>query len=208
MSPSEPDTAPSAARAPVAGTRPGLTRLLCGLGLHRAGRVVGHNNGYSFARCARCGRDLVREPGGKWREPRGYRVVWRTLEDAEARGDWFRRPDRLAPAPAVPQPEAKARLEIQTVLDELPTAPPAGEAEEPAEPPSPPPQAAAPEPLDPWAELDRRIASARRNAAVEQEPDKLAPGPKRPALPALPEPEDLPSEPIQRVAENGAAKDS
>lgn len=207
MSPSEPDTAPSAAGAPVSGIRAALGRLLCGLGLHRGGQVLGHNNGYSFARCERCGRDLVREPGGKWREPRGYRVVWRTLKDAEARGDWFRRPERAALAPSAPQPEAKAGLEIQTVLDELPTAP-AAEAEEPAEPPAHAPQATAPEPLDPWEELDRRIAAARRGAASEQAPDKLAPGPARPPLPAAPEPESLPSEPIQRVAENGAAKDS
>jgi hypothetical protein len=208
MSPSEPDTAPSAAGPPVPGMPPALGRLLCGLGLHRAGRVLGHNNGYSFARCARCGRDLVREPGGKWREPRGYRVVWRTLEDAEARGDWFRRPERTAPASAAPQPEPKARLEIQTVLDELPTAPPAAEAEPAVEPPAPAPQAAAPEPVDPWEELDRRISAARRNAVFEQEPDKLAPGPARAPLPPAPDPESLPSEPIQRVAENGAAKDS
>lgn len=50
--------------------------LLCQLGRHRPGTRARWNDGYYFARCTRCHRDLVRTAFEGWHVPRGYRVVW------------------------------------------------------------------------------------------------------------------------------------
>lgn len=52
--------------------------LLCALGWHRTDPLAQWNDGYYFARCKRCGHDLVRTAFGDWTVPRGYRVVWAT----------------------------------------------------------------------------------------------------------------------------------
>lgn len=45
------------------------------------------NQGFAFARCTRCGRDLLRA-GGSWREPpRGFRIVWKGSAAAAAGAD-------------------------------------------------------------------------------------------------------------------------
>jgi hypothetical protein len=52
--------------------------MLCGLAIHRAGAGAAWNGGIGFSRCVRCGADLVRRQGARWRPvPRGYAVVWR-----------------------------------------------------------------------------------------------------------------------------------
>lgn len=52
--------------------------LLCRLGAHRPGNAPVWNHGFYFARCRRCGTDLVRTTYSGWRAPRGYRVSWQT----------------------------------------------------------------------------------------------------------------------------------
>lgn len=59
--------------------------LLCALGRHRTDPLAQWNDGYYFARCKRCGHDLVRTAFGDWTIPRGYRVVWAAHQpEAEA----------------------------------------------------------------------------------------------------------------------------
>ncbi|HEY0131727.1 MAG TPA: hypothetical protein VGB57_10005 [Allosphingosinicella sp.] len=50
--------------------------LLCRLGLHRPRGIPRWNDGFYFATCERCGRDLVRTVFQRWHVPKGYRVVW------------------------------------------------------------------------------------------------------------------------------------
>lgn len=50
--------------------------LLCALGGHEAAPGEVYNGGYYFARCRRCGDDMIRS-GAAWRMvPKGHRVVW------------------------------------------------------------------------------------------------------------------------------------
>ena len=51
--------------------------LLCRLGFHRPGPDPVWNRGFWFSRCRGCGTDLVRTAGGRWRVPKGRKVVWR-----------------------------------------------------------------------------------------------------------------------------------
>lgn len=58
--------------------------IFCRLGQHRAVPGTLWNDGYYFSACARCGKELVRVPGGRWTTiPPNMRVVWRerTEED-------------------------------------------------------------------------------------------------------------------------------
>lgn len=59
-------------------------RLLCALGRHRPEPWPRWNAGYYFARCRRCGRDLVRTAYGDWGIPKGCRVVWQTTPPEKA----------------------------------------------------------------------------------------------------------------------------
>lgn len=61
-----------------------LMRLLCALGRHRPEPWPRWNAGYYFARCKRCGRDLVRTAYGDWGIPKGCRVVWQTTPPENA----------------------------------------------------------------------------------------------------------------------------
>jgi hypothetical protein len=57
-------------------------KIFCRAGLHKPRAGSRLNAGYRFSTCERCGRDLVRSATGRWRAPRGYRVVWRTRAEA------------------------------------------------------------------------------------------------------------------------------
>jgi hypothetical protein len=56
--------------------------IRCRAGFHRPSAGSRSNAGYRFSTCERCGRDLVRAATGRWRVPRGYRVVWKTRAEA------------------------------------------------------------------------------------------------------------------------------
>ncbi|HEX5183954.1 MAG TPA: hypothetical protein VFW19_12495 [Allosphingosinicella sp.] len=83
--------------------------ILCRAGRHsRGAHAPVWNNGYWFSSCERCGCDLVRRGGGRWRAPpKGYKVVWRPRRVGQI--DWngliAMRPDRR-PADALPMLEA------------------------------------------------------------------------------------------------------
>lgn len=51
-------------------------KLICTLAGHRAGPET-WNDGLYFARCTRCGGDLIRQRGAEWAAlPPGLRVTW------------------------------------------------------------------------------------------------------------------------------------
>jgi len=94
-----------------------LTSMRCAIGWHDPEPVARWNDGYYFARCRRCARDLVRTAYGRWHIPRGARVVWSP-----------HRPENslsavLAPlpveAPETPSPPDDGELPIQEVLRHL-----------------------------------------------------------------------------------------
>lgn len=92
--------------------------LLCRLGRHRPGGAARWNHGYYFARCSRCGSDLVRTAYGKWQAPRGYRVVWQAEPPANAAPPALIREatPEPAPGPAPAAATASRELPIQEVL--------------------------------------------------------------------------------------------
>lgn len=96
--------------------------LLCGLGSHRPLPDVRWNSGYYFTKCARCRCDLVRTAFGRWREPRGYRVVWQAKPpEGSVSAALVRRPPPSAPV-------AGAELPIQEVIRLVQNGDRAGEA--------------------------------------------------------------------------------
>ena len=90
-------------------------KLACRLGLHRPRRPSLWNAGYYFSRCARCRRDLVKTPWGRWRVPRGFRVVWKT--PSEAALGLLLRDVRRAPG-AKPGP-SRTHVPLQALLRRL-----------------------------------------------------------------------------------------
>ena len=48
-------------------------------------RII-ESHGRRFARCARCGVDLIEHEGGWQTPPKGQRIVWAAVEAAEANG--------------------------------------------------------------------------------------------------------------------------
>jgi len=52
--------------------------LWCAIVGHRVEHEPVWNQGFYFARCTRCGEDVIRVPGEKWHIPRNARVVWRS----------------------------------------------------------------------------------------------------------------------------------
>lgn len=56
--------------------------ILCKAGFHKPSSSSRSNAGYSFSTCARCSADLVRRGTGRWRSPRGFRVVWKSPAEA------------------------------------------------------------------------------------------------------------------------------
>lgn len=154
--------------------------LRCALGWHAPEQTPRWNDGYYFARCRRCGCDLVRTSFGQWHVPRGYRVVWSAV-----------RPEGAATAALEPAPPAEAQdrpageLPIQEVLRHM-------QEQEAAAPPVPaghrtfvpdfmddpaadtdwrnvrplPPVAPAPPPARPLADLRRRLPDMGRVRAA------------------------------------------
>lgn len=51
-------------------------RIFCAIAGHKRGGRVLRNRAVEFGRCRRCGCDLVRRKGGRWKEPKGYRIRW------------------------------------------------------------------------------------------------------------------------------------
>lgn len=92
--------------------------LLCRLGRHRPRGIPRWNDGFYFARCEQCGRDLVRTAFEGWHEPRGYKVVWSVsppagrpevaLTPKEKTGEPGERPTGHEAAPAIPAPPEAA----------------------------------------------------------------------------------------------------
>ena len=75
-------------------TAPDRLPLTCRLFGHAPDPFPRWNEGYYFARCRRCGTQLVRTAYGRWQPPpRGFRIVWSTV-----------RPDSLAAAPMLLDP--------------------------------------------------------------------------------------------------------
>ena len=70
-------------------------KLSCLIGRHLPGPETVRNQGFTFGRCAGCGRDLVRSMG-RWKTvPKGFRIVWRSADEtASAAGT---RSEPLAP---------------------------------------------------------------------------------------------------------------
>jgi CheY-like chemotaxis protein len=64
----------------------GKATITCAVRGHSPGAEQIENAGVVFARCRRCGTDLVRRKGPWQPVPKGYRVVWRAgNEEGEAR---------------------------------------------------------------------------------------------------------------------------
>lgn len=83
--------------------------ILCRTGFHRPSAGSRANAGYRFSTCERCGRDLVQTAAGRWRVPRGYRVVWKTRAEAASQ-------ILLGATPGSPDKSARSELPIQEVL--------------------------------------------------------------------------------------------
>jgi hypothetical protein len=84
--------------------------LLCRLGRHRPRGIPRWNDGFYFATCERCGRDLVRTAFQRWHVPRGYRIVWSDRPPSD-RPDVTLRPEASGAGPetpAQPAPESAA----------------------------------------------------------------------------------------------------
>lgn len=74
--------------------------LLCGLGRHKIDRLARWNDGYYFAKCRRCGHDLVRTAYEGWSIPQGFRVVWQAEPPRHARFAQVVHDDEQADEPA------------------------------------------------------------------------------------------------------------
>jgi CheY-like chemotaxis protein len=61
----------------------GKATITCAIRGHAPGAEQSRNGGLTFARCRRCGADLVRKEGVWHPVPRGYRVVWRAAADTQ-----------------------------------------------------------------------------------------------------------------------------
>jgi hypothetical protein len=54
-------------------------KLFCSIGGHSASEQRMRNAGHHFARCTRCGIDLV-EHEGRWSTaPKGFRIIWKSV---------------------------------------------------------------------------------------------------------------------------------
>jgi hypothetical protein len=180
--------------------------LLCSLGRHAPRAAPRWNDGYYFATCRRCGRDIVRTAYEGWHVPRGYRVVWAPAPPQDRPAVTL----AAAPEPAVlPEPPAPV------ATPETVPAPPA-----PAEPEAVASPVQAPDPeggRQPDAlqadlappERKRRIlpieavlARLREEKAPEAAPAQPAPPPASPNRPYWdfmedgPQPEPPPAAPV------------
>ena len=197
--------------------RDGVVSLRCMLGVHTAQGVPRWNDGYYFAKCARCRVDLVRTAFDRWHVPHGHRVIWQA-EPPPSRPEVRLEPELdLEPIPAMPapavedaapsavdkvekpvsapaaaQPPAAERLaatEQPPALEPPTAAEPATAAEPPAaaEPPVAAPQAAA-------AEQAPREEKKRARLPVEALFERLRGTP--PPAPAPPVPPASPASPV------------
>lgn len=79
------------------------------------------NQGFAFARCTRCGRDMMRSHNAWRRAPKGFRIVWKrrpaTKPDPAQLALDLSAPvrDPAAPIPAAPR-RPRARLRAATDL--------------------------------------------------------------------------------------------
>jgi hypothetical protein len=55
-------------------------KLSCLIGRHSPRPDTVRNQGFTFGRCAACGRDLVRSMGRWQTVPKGFRIVWRNAD--------------------------------------------------------------------------------------------------------------------------------
>jgi hypothetical protein len=107
-----------------------VSGLICSLKGHRPGEKIIRNGGRAFARCARCGVDLI-ETDGQWRTPpKGARIVWRPsdrIASATISAPVMTETSAVAQAPelhakhefhAKPELQAKAELEAADEADQ------------------------------------------------------------------------------------------
>lgn len=110
----------------------GPARLLCEFGWHQAMPSKRWNGRYCFSRCARCGVDMVSTPSGKWRVPKGYKIVWKPKPQPPKAASWeSKRPipssrtwNADAEAPPKKAPAAQERPIIQKTLPPVVARPP------------------------------------------------------------------------------------
>jgi len=88
-------------------------RLICALAGHKPGTQKLRNRSVEFARCSRCGCDLVRKRRSRWKQPKGYRVRWPANLPEWKRGGAA---DTVAtpPPPAAAAREPIARISLYT----------------------------------------------------------------------------------------------
>jgi hypothetical protein len=150
--------------------------------------MVRWNDGYYFARCGRCRRDLVRTAYGGWHVPKGYRVVWQARPPEGARPIHASAELRQS---AVRAADPRMELPIQAVLRQLKERQQALAAAPEPDPAAPEPEATVPEPevMAPEPEV---MAPAPEAIALEPEANApepaIASGPEA-AEPHLPAPE-------------------
>lgn len=97
---------------------------ICAFKGHSAAAQTIRNQGYHFARCGRCGTDLL-EQDGKWAAaPQGFRIVWRSAAEAAPHtpAAVLTAADRdTAPQPPAPEPaERRAYRDRRQKNAELP----------------------------------------------------------------------------------------
>ena len=85
--------------------------LLCQLERHPASSCEVWNDGHFFSFCERCGADLARRPGHRWRAVRApNRVVWKPRQP-------FDMPWRPEAAPAQPPSEVPIAAEWRALIE-------------------------------------------------------------------------------------------
>ena len=97
--------------------------LACTLRGHAPGAEQIENNGVRFARCRRCGTDLIQEKGAWQPVPKGYRIVWRPPPAREGTPSPEAPPTAGAHSPAPPptsSPSVRQRDATILVCDDDP----------------------------------------------------------------------------------------
>lgn len=149
--------------------------LLCELGWHRPRGIPRWNDGYYFAKCERCDRDLVRTAFGDWSVPTGYRVVWQPKPPAD-RPEVALEPLEAFNEPVDSMPVATPEIDPPTAAEDAAAVEAPGEAG--AAPPLEPEEPVIDE--APTAEEDLPVAAAALEAPAEK------PVPPESAAPAAP----------------------
>jgi hypothetical protein len=203
----------------------GVVSVRCMLGLHTAQGVPRWNDGYYFAKCARCRVDLVRTAFDRWHVPHGHRVIWQaeapaSRPEVRLEPELDLEPISAVPAPAIADaaPSSPAAAPAPSTLDraEEPVSAPAAEqppaidrlaASQPPPAVEPPPAAEPPAATEPTvaapqaaaAEPPAKEEKKRTRLPVEALFERLRgtppPAPAPPALPVSPEPPEPPEPP-------------